>query len=81
MEKSEELEKAHLEYLLNSRSARWLLRRILKSSAIFKFQPYSGGGVEAYNKGRADLMLFEVVQPIVKYFGYGALDKIMKDEV
>lgn len=81
VEKSEELEKAHLEYLLDSRSARWLLKRMLARSGALRYQPYSGGGVEAYNKGMSDLMMNEVIQPVVKYFGYSALDKIMKDEV
>lgn len=73
------LECERLKFLMDSDAGKWLLRNLIRESKALSVIHYEGGGKESYNRGRQDLVLTEIISPIVKNFGYAALDRIMKE--
>ena len=75
------LERERWRVMLESDACRRLLKRLIETSGCLKPIPFEGSGREAYNKGRSDLVNTEIVARVTKFFGWGALDKILaKDD-
>lgn len=72
-----EIEKEHMAALLKNGSARWLLKEWLTQSGCLNQNGCDDALHNAYASGRRDLGT-QLVQRIVKDFGWQAIDIIMK---
>ena len=55
-----------------------LITRLIRQSGCLGVIKFEGGGKDAYNRGRADFVQVAIVDRIVKFFGWAALDEIFK---
>lgn len=61
-------------------ACRRFLKRLLETSGCLRFSAYEAGGKDGYNRGREDLIKVEVVARVVKFFGWGGIDSILRKE-
>lgn len=55
-----------------------LIARLIRQSGCLGVIKFEGGGKDAYTRGRADFIQTIIVDRIVKFFGWSALDEIFK---
>lgn len=77
MDSKIDIEREYLGFLIDKEPGRWLLRNLINQSGALQSIRSEGGTKDAYIKGQQDMILINVVNKIVKHYGYGALDKIL----
>lgn len=74
----DEIEKAYLEELMRNPEGRWILGLLIKQCGWTYTLNRDNATKDAYMAGRRDIIATEIIDRLVKHFGYKSIDIVLE---